>query len=94
MYRGKRRGNRRLSNRCPTACHGGSLCRGGVDQCARVSGACPRFVRILPGCLGGLYFRVRVPGVMIKVAYLTAEAFVLAGVVSSKYHRKRRVVAE
>ena len=31
---------------------------------------------------------------MIEVAYLTAEAFMLSGIVSSKYRRERQVVAE
>ena len=39
-------------------------------------------------------FAYLLPGFMIKVAYLTSEAFSLSGIVSSKYCRKRRVVAE
>ena len=31
---------------------------------------------------------------MIEVAYLASEAFVLEGIVSSKYRGKRRVVAK
>ena len=31
---------------------------------------------------------------MIEVAYLTSEAFVLAGIVSSEYRGKRQVVAK
>ena len=39
-------------------------------------------------------FAFLLPEVVIEVAYLTAEAFLLSGVVSSKYCRECQVVAE
>ena len=59
-------------------------------QCARGPGAFSRG-RILPGCLGGLNFLL--PEIVIGVAYMTVEAFLLSGIVSSKYCRERQVVA-
>ena len=39
-------------------------------------------------------FAFSLPEIVIKVAHLTAEAFLLTGVVSSKNSRERQVVAE
>ena len=39
-------------------------------------------------------FAFMLPGFMIEVAYLTAEAFLSSGIVSSKYRRERQVFAE
>ena len=85
---------RTRSGRCPTVCHGGSLRGGGVGQCARGPGASSRFGRILPGCLGGLNIRVFTAKIVIEVAFMTVEAFLLSRIVSGKYCRDRQVVAE
>ena len=39
-------------------------------------------------------FAFLLPEFVIEVAYMTAEAFLLSGIVSSKYCRERQVVAE
>ena len=39
-------------------------------------------------------FALLLPEFVTKVAYMTVEGFVLAGIVSSKYCRERQVVAE
>ena len=39
-------------------------------------------------------FTFLLPGFVTEVAYMTVEAFLLAGIVSSKYCRERQVVAE
>ena len=61
-------------------------------QSARGPGAFSRG-RILPDCLGGLNFAFLLPEIVIEVAYMTVEAFLLSGIASSKYCRERQVVA-
>ena len=39
-------------------------------------------------------FTSLLPEIVIEVAYMTAEAFLLSGIVSCKYCRDRQVVAE
>ena len=39
-------------------------------------------------------FAFLLPGFVIEVAYMTVEAFLLSGIVSSKYCRVRQVVAK
>ena len=39
-------------------------------------------------------FAFLLPEIMIEVAYMTVEAFLLSGIVSSKYCRERQVVPE
>ena len=39
-------------------------------------------------------FAFLLPEIVIEVAYMTVEAFLLSGIVSSKYCRKRQVVVE
>ena len=39
-------------------------------------------------------FAFLLPEITIEVAYLTAEAFLLSGIASSKYSLERQVVAE
>ena len=39
-------------------------------------------------------FAFLLPEFVIEVAYMTVEAFLLSGIVSSKYCRERQVVAE
>ena len=39
-------------------------------------------------------FALLLPEIVIEVAYMTAEAFFLLGIVSSKYCRERQVIAE
>ena len=39
-------------------------------------------------------FAFLLPEIVIEVAYMTVEAFLLSGVVSSKYCRERQVVAD
>ena len=39
-------------------------------------------------------FAFLMPEIVIKVAYMTVETFLLSGSVSSKYCRERQVVAE
>ena len=63
-------------------------------QCARGPGAFSRSGRILPGCLGGLNFAFLLPEIVFEVAYMTVEACLLSGIVSSKYCRERQVVAK
>ena len=42
----------------------------------------------------GLIFTFLLPEIVIEVAYMTLEAFLLSGIVSSKYCRERQVVAK
>ena len=39
-------------------------------------------------------FAFLLPKIVIEVAYMTIEAFLLSGIVSSKHWRERQVVAE
>ena len=85
---------RTRSGRCPPICHGGSLRGGCVGQCARGPGAFSRFGKILPGCLGGLNVFIFAAKIVIEVAYMTVEAFLLSGIVSRMYCRECQVVVE
>ena len=87
-------GSHALRGRCPTIFHGDSLQGGGVGQRARGPGAFSHFGSILPGCLGGLNVRIFAAKIVIGVAYMTVEAFLLSGIVSKKYCRECQVVAE
>ena len=42
----------------PTICHGGSLRRGGVGTVCTRARRISRFERTLPGCFGGMNFRI------------------------------------
>ena len=78
----------------PTICHGACFGEAALAGVHKGQAHPRRFVIILPGCLEGLFFCILLPGFMIEVAYLTSDAFLLSGIVGSKYCRKRRVVAE
>ena len=80
-YQRKRRAGRKRSGRYPTLYHKGWLRQSSGGQCVQGQGASHHFVRISQGWVVGRLFAFFLPQVEVKVAHLTAKAFLLSGVV-------------
>ena len=73
--------------------HNLSLGEAAWAQCARGPGAFSRR-RILPGCLGGLNFRIRAARNRDRSGVHDGRGVLLSGIGSSKYCRERQAVAK